>query len=71
MIIEAGRLCKHKEGSDPSIEAGPRSVWVRAKSTRGNYAILGKIAHFRGILLDFPAGKMHTNIHNIYRFVRR
>ena len=24
MIIEAGRLCKHKEGSNPSIEAGPR-----------------------------------------------
>ena len=68
MIIEAGRLCKHKEGSDPSIEAGPRTVWVRPKNTRGNYGILAEIAHFRGIFLDLPAAKMYSNIN---RFVRR
>jgi len=68
MIIAAGWLCKHKEGSYPSIEAGPCTVWGRAKNTRGNYGISAKIAHFRGIFLDLPAAKMYLEI---YRFVRR
>jgi hypothetical protein len=85
MIIEAGRLCKHKEGPDPSIEAGLRGgagqpatireasggTRFRAKNTRGNYGISAKIAHFRKILLDFPVGMVHSNIYSIYRFVRR
>ena len=81
MIIEAGRLCKHKEGRNPSIEAGPRGsaeesaairnasrTRFRAKNTRGNYGILAKIAHFRGFFLDLPAAKMYSNV---YRFGRR
>jgi len=80
MIIEPGRLCKHKEGADHSIEAAPRggageSATIReasrtrfmAKDTRGNYGILAKIDHFRGVFLDLPAAKMYSNV---YRFVR-
>lgn len=82
MIIKPGWLCKHKEGSDPSIEAGPRGgagasagmhkgsggTRFRAKNTRGNYGILAKIAHFRGIFLDLPVAKMYFNMN---RFVGR